>query len=82
MEVKICGITKKTEIEYLNEIKVDYAGFVFFEKSKRNIPVEKAAELLKYLDSGIKSVAVVVSPDEELVLEIQRNGFDINVVVL
>lgn len=77
MEVKICGITKKTEIEYLNEIKVDYAGFVFFEKSKRNIPVEKAAELLKYLDSGIKSVAVVVSPDEELVLEIQRNGFDI-----
>ena len=34
MEVKICGITKKTEIEYLNEIKVDYAGFVFFEKAR------------------------------------------------
>ena len=34
MKVKICGITKPQEARYLNEAGADYAGFVFFAKSK------------------------------------------------
>ena len=37
-KIKICGITAAREVQWLNENKVDYAGFVFFEKSKRCPP--------------------------------------------
>ena len=42
MKIKICGITRENEVELLNELHVDYAGFVlFFEKSKRNRSEER-----------------------------------------
>ena len=76
-KIKICGITKKEEIEMLNRAKVDYAGFVFYEKSKRNIDPEKAAELAKGLDKGIRKVAVTVSVDEAIAKKAADLGFDI-----
>lgn len=76
-KIKICGITKIEEIEMLNRAKVDYAGFVFYEKSKRNIDPEKAAELAKGLDKGIKKVAVTVSADEAIAKKAADLGFDI-----
>lgn len=76
--VKICGIRDKKEIEFLNEIKPDFAGFVmFFEKSKRNIEPVRAKELLSYLDKNIKSVAVTVSPKMEQVKKVFECGFDL-----
>ena len=33
-EVKICGITTMKEADWLNAAGADYAGFVFYEKSK------------------------------------------------
>ena len=41
MLIKICGITKLSEIEDLNELKPDYIGFVF-AKSKRQIEQDLA----------------------------------------
>ena len=76
-KIKICGITSEAEVEYLNEAKVEHAGFVFFEKSKRNISLEKANEIFKYLDPGIKKVAVMVSPDAERIAQFNETGFDI-----
>lgn len=77
MKIKICGITKEEEIRMLNDACVDYAGFVFYEKSKRNISVEDAAKLKGKLAPSIKSVAVTVSPDADLVDRIASAGFDI-----
>ena len=76
-QIKICGITRPEEIEFLNENEVDYAGFVFFEKSKRNVTVSQAKKLVERLDKKIKRTAVTVSPDEELVQSIEQEGFDI-----
>ncbi len=76
-KIKICGITKTEEIRMLNRAKVDYAGFVFYEKSKRNIEPEKAALIAEDLDRKIKKVAVTVSPDKDLVKTIEKLGFDI-----
>ncbi len=76
-QIKICGITSEAEAEYLNESKVDYAGFVFFEKSKRNISLEKAEKIFKYLSPDIKKVAVMVSPDTEMISRLNETGFDI-----
>lgn len=77
MKIKICGLTDKKEAEYLNRNHVDFAGMVlFFPKSKRNITIEQAKDIMQALDSGIRKVAVVVEPDLEQVWEIESAGFD------
>lgn len=77
MKIKICGITSVKEAGYLNENKVDYAGFVFYDKSKRNISIDSAIEIGNSLDFGIKKVAVMVSPTLEDVIEKEEAGFDV-----
>ena len=76
MKIKICGITRKEELKYLQQEQVDYAGFVlFFPKSKRNLTLDQAKELLREFPEGIESVAVVVSPDEEQMEVLLQAGF-------
>lgn len=75
--IKVCGLTEVREAEYLNRLKIDFAGFVlFFPKSKRNIRIEKAEEIMKHLDKNIKKTAVVVSPAKEQIIDICNLGFD------
>lgn len=77
MLVKICGLTRPEEAEYLNENGADLAGFVlFFPKSKRNITVDRAREIMARLDNGIKTVAVVVAPGATEIKVIAEAGFD------
>lgn len=76
-KVKICGLTSPAEARYLNENHVDFAGMVlFFPKSKRNISIEQAMEIMAALDASIKRVAVVVSLSIEQVRQIEAAGFD------
>jgi phosphoribosylanthranilate isomerase len=76
-KIKICGITTMKEADWLNEADVDYAGFVFFEKSKRNISLSDAVMIKKSLYPHIQTVAVTVSPTVELLRQIEIAGFDI-----
>jgi len=76
-KIKICGLTSPAEARYLNENHVDFAGMVlFFPKSKRNISIEQAMEIMAALDASIKRVAVVVSPSIEQIRQIEAAGFD------
>ncbi|MGN0483934.1 MAG: phosphoribosylanthranilate isomerase [Lachnospiraceae bacterium] len=76
-EIKICGLTTEEDIEAVNQAGVQYAGFVFFEKSKRNLSFEKAEALLKCLSPKIQSVAVVVSPDDAMIEKLNAMPFSI-----
>lgn len=75
IKIKICGITSPDETEFLNEYKPDYTGFVFYEKSKRNVTLDKACDLAARLEPGIKKVAVTVSPGAEEIRRIQEAHF-------
>lgn len=75
--IKICGLTRTDEAKVLNESKADYAGFVFFEKSRRNVSIMQAREIKQKLNLTIQTVAVTVSPDKELVKQIEEAGFDV-----
>ena len=76
-KIKICGLTSPAEARYLNENHVNFAGMVlFFPKSKRNISIEQAREIMATLDASIKRVAVVVSPSIEQIRQIEAAGFD------
>lgn len=75
--VKICGLVCQKDVEAVNLYKSDYVGFVlFFPKSKRNLEIADAKELMNNLNPEIKKVAVTVSPTKEQVIEICAVGFD------
>ncbi len=76
-EVKICGITTRQEAEWLNEAQADYAGFVFYEKSRRNVNISDAAMIRRSLYPGIRAVAVTVDPTPQQLRMIEIGGFDI-----
>lgn len=77
MLVKICGLTRPEEADFLNKNDADIAGFVlFFPKSKRNITIERACEIINRLDKRIKTAAVVVAPCAREIKAIADAGFD------
>lgn len=79
-KIKICGLTRVEEADYLYEAGVDMAGFVmYYPKSKRNVyphSVLPIKERLHALNPDIKTVAVTVSPTIEQLLAVERMKFD------
>lgn len=76
-QIKICGLTRTEEAAYLNQIQAEYAGFVFYESSRRNVGFAQVKEICNHLDKDIKRVAVTVSPNIKLLEQIEQAGFDI-----
>lgn len=67
MKIKICGLFRSDDIDYVNEAKPDYIGFVFTQ-SKRQVDFNQAKQLKAKLDKQIKAVGVFVdSPIEKIV---------------
>ncbi len=75
MKIKICGLYRNEDIDFVNEALPDYAGFVLnFPKSHRNISLDQAEMLSKNLDPKIKSVGVFVDADISYIEEAARRG--------
>jgi len=68
MEIKICGIRRKEDIDIISKYKPDYIGFIF-AKSKREVTPETVAEITKNLDKDIKKVGVFVNATYEKINE-------------
>ena len=73
-KIKLCGLSRKCDIEWVNELKPEYIGFVFWNKSKRNVPPEKAKELKGLLSPDIKAVGVFVDEPIENVAELLNDN--------
>jgi phosphoribosylanthranilate isomerase len=78
--VKICGLRRIEDIEYVNKLRPDYVGFVF-SKSRRIVTKESAKVLISNLVAGIKTVGVFVNENIETVCEIAKS-LDLDVVQL
>lgn len=65
-KIKICGLRRTEDIEAVNKLKPDFAGFIISKGFKRT--VSDISSLLALLDKDIKSVGVFVDDSEELVL--------------
>ena len=44
LKVKMCGMRRKEDIAYANEVKPDAIGYIFFSKSKRYVTGQQARE--------------------------------------
>ena len=72
-KIKLCGLSREEDIKNANILMPDFVGFVFAEKSKRFISMEKAAALKKILDSQILSVGVFVNEKIEIIAQCLKN---------
>ena len=61
--VKICGITRLQDLHAACAAGADALGFVFYEKSPRNLSIEAAAELVRALPPFVQSVGLFVDAD-------------------
>ena len=76
-KVKICGLSTKEAVKTAVSAGADYIGFVF-APSKRQVTLEQAAELAKFIPSHIQKVGVFVSPSRADLLEaIEKVGLDL-----
>ncbi|MDR2897168.1 MAG: phosphoribosylanthranilate isomerase [Spirochaetaceae bacterium] len=73
MKIKICGLFREQDIEYVNEALPDYIGFVF-APGKRQVSPARAETLRKSLTQGIIPVGVFVNAPIEAIAALYRNG--------
>lgn len=74
IKVKICGLKTEEALDAALVNGADYAGFVFFPKSRRNIGVADARRLRDraHAHGGVGVVALVVDPEDILIEEIME----------
>lgn len=69
-DVKICGLKTAEAIDLAVELGATHTGFIFFEKSPRNIEPDDAGRLAERIRGKAKIVAVTVDADSDLLDEI------------
>lgn len=76
MKVKICGLYRNEDIEYINTYHPDYCGFIInFPKSHRNITIDRLKQLSPMVDPSIKRVGVFVNEDVDVVISLLKENW-------
>ena len=76
MKIKICGLNPAKDVQICIDLKVNYLGFVFYEKSPRNINLQDIKVLSKYDKKYSSFVAVTVNPSDEFIKKYLIGNFD------
>lgn len=71
--IKICGLSRPCDIDYVNATKPDYIGFVF-AKSRRQVSARQAKLLKEKLDPEICAVGVFVNEQPEVIVRLVQDG--------
>lgn len=73
VKIKLCGLTRRCDIKWANELHPDYVGFVF-AGSRRRVTDGQAAQLRKILREDIPAVGVFVDEPIDHVAALVRQG--------
>ena len=75
VRVKICGLRRPEDVETVNVLCPDYAGFIVeFPRSFRSVSTEALRALTAQLREEIRSVGVFVNAPQELVARLLNDG--------
>lgn len=66
----MCGLRTASDVVAATKAGAGYVGFVFFEKSPRNVTIDEAAALAVDVPMGIIKVALVVNADDAFLDEL------------
>ena len=69
MKVKICGLNITRDVQLCIDLKVNFLGFVFYEKSPRNVNLENINILSTYNKKNSSFVAVTIDPTNNFIKE-------------
>ncbi|GAB3520901.1 phosphoribosylanthranilate isomerase [Emticicia fontis] len=69
MKLKVCGMRDAENIKALVELKPDFIGFIFYDKSPRFVGNTLDAELLQSIPREIRKVGVFVNPTVDYILQ-------------
>jgi len=75
LKIKICGVKNQEIAEHAIDAGASFIGFIFYEKSHRNISIKNCQEILSRIENLTVPVAVTVDPDEYLLDNLLRIGF-------
>lgn len=64
-KIKICGLRRQQDIDYVNAVRPDYIGFILTSGFRRSIDFETAKLMKSRLDKSIKAVGVFVDDDTD-----------------
>lgn len=77
MKIKICGLRRREDVDYANQVMPDYVGFILAEGFRRQISREQARSLKQRLSRGIQAVGVFVNnPVEEVISYLEEGIID------
>jgi phosphoribosylanthranilate isomerase len=68
--IKICGTTNLEDAQLAVEAGADALGFVFYDKSPRNIDTETAREIVSKLPPSVEKVGVFVEQTAEQISQV------------
>ena len=78
MRLKVCGMRHSENIRQLLQLKPDYMGFIFYEKSPRHVGDLLDADLLKSFPASTEKVGVFVNaPIDYLKAQVRKYGLDL-----
>ena len=76
MKIKICGLHPVRDVQFCIDLGIDFLGFVFYEKSPRNINLKEVSKLKDYNKQNSSFVAVTVNPSNEFINKVVLGNFD------
>ena len=76
MKIKICGLHPVRDVQFCIDLGIDFLGFVFYEKSPRNIDLKEIYKLKLYNKRSSKFVAVTVNPSDEFIRNFVLGTFE------
>ena len=76
MKIKICGLNPARDVQLCLDQKINYLGFVFYEKSPRNISLPDINILSNYDKKNSSFVAVTVDPSDKFIKKNLIGSFD------
>ena len=77
MKIKVCGMTLPEQVNALDEMGVDLAGFIFYPKSPRYVGNKISPEKMRQIKGRIAKVGVFVNmPYEELMRTVEDYRLD------
>ena len=76
MKIKICGLNPARDVQLCIDLKVDFLGFVFYDKSPRNLDSDDVKKLKNYKKQNSLYTAVTVNPSDEFIQNIVLKNFD------
>jgi phosphoribosylanthranilate isomerase len=68
MRIKVCGMTKPEQVEQLDEMGVEFAGFIFYPRSPRYVYKSMPANEIRKIKGKINKVGVFVNAEVDEVL--------------